>query len=165
MLLSLESHIEYINRILGVLMKIVNEIIANKAIWVSVLAWFIAQLIKVVTVIIKDKKIDFTRFVGNGGMPSSHTSFIISLTVVAGKIKGFDSIEFAVTTAISLIVMVDAAGVRRAAGMQAKVLNELLFSSDHKIKSDIQLKELLGHSPLEVFMGALLGIFLGVLLG
>ena len=146
-------------------MSIINALLENKAVWVSILAWFVAQLIKVVTVIIKDRRVDFTRFVGNGGMPSSHTAFIISLAVVAGKIKGFDSIEFATSIAIALIVMVDAAGVRRAAGMQAKVLNELIFSHDHKIKSDVKLKELLGHSPLEVFMGALLGILLGALLG
>lgn len=146
-------------------MQFINELFANSAVWISILSWFLAQLIKVITVIIRDKKVDFTRFIGNGGMPSSHTAFIVSLSVAIGKIDGFDSTQFAIAMAIALIVMVDAAGIRRAAGMQAKVLNELIFSSDHKIKSDVQLKELLGHSPLEVIMGALLGILIGAILG
>jgi acid phosphatase family membrane protein YuiD len=146
-------------------MDVLKQLLANNAVWVSILSWFIAQLIKVITVIIRDKKVDFTRFIGNGGMPSSHTAFIISLAVVIGKIDGFNSTQFAIALAIALIVMVDAAGIRRAAGMQAKVLNELIFSTDHKVKSDVQLKELLGHSPLEVFMGALLGILIGAILG
>lgn len=137
-------------------------IFTNKAIMIPAFSWFAAQLIKVVYVTYRDRKIDFTRFVGSGGMPSSHTSFIVSLATVTGKSRGWGSVEFGITFAVSLIVMYDAAGIRRAAGLQAKVLNELIFSNDHKIHLDGKLKELLGHSPLEVFMGALLGIALGL---
>jgi len=142
--------------------NLIQGIFNNKAVTVPVLAWFIAQLIKVVGVILKDRRIDFTRFVGSGGMPSSHSSFIVALATVTGRIKGWESIEFAIALAVSLIVMYDAAGVRRAAGKQAKVLNKLIFSHKEKLNYDEELKELLGHTPFEVIMGALLGIVLGV---
>lgn len=146
-------------------MNFIELILNNKAITVPASAWFVAQFIKVIGVIIKENKIDFTRFVGSGGMPSSHAAFIVSLSTVVGKVRGWDSLEFGVTVAIALIVMYDAAGVRRAAGLQAKVLNELIFSNDHKIHLDKKLKELLGHSPFEVIMGAILGVLLGYSFG
>ena len=125
-----------------------------------ILAWFIAQLIKVVTVIVTTKKIDFRRVVGSGGMPSSHSSFVTSLATAIGIDCGLASPEFAISVVLALIVMYDAAGVRRAAGQQAKILNQMIelwekgdFSSNEK-----RLKELLGHTPLEVIMGAIFGI-------
>ncbi|MCX7843256.1 MAG: divergent PAP2 family protein [Clostridia bacterium] len=146
-------------------MSFFQALVSNKAITVPAVAWFIAQFLKVVGVIVKENKLDFTRFVGSGGMPSSHASFIVSLATVVGKNRGWDSLEFGIAVAVSLIVMYDAAGVRRAAGAQAKVLNQLVFSHDHKITLDKELKELLGHSPFEVFMGALLGSVLGYWMG
>lgn len=145
-------------------MNFIRGILNNRAVTVPVLAWFIAQFLKVIGVIIKDKRIDFTRFVGSGGMPSSHSSFIVALATVTGRIKGWESIEFAITFAVSLIVMYDAAGVRRAAGKQAKVLNKLIYSHKENLHFDEELKELLGHTPFEVIMGALLGIILSILL-
>ena len=91
-----------------------------------VLAWFIAQLIKVIYTLIKNKKIDFRRFIGAGGMPSSHSSFVTSLATSVGIEKGFSSVEFAIATVFSLVVMYDAAGVRRAAGQQARILNKIV---------------------------------------
>lgn len=146
-------------------MNIVNALLSNKAITVPALAWFAAQFIKVVCVIIKENKLDFTRFVGSGGMPSSHSSFMVALATVIAKHRGIDSIEFGIACAVSLIVMYDAAGVRRAAGKQAEVLNKIIFSNDHKIHFDGKLKELLGHSPLEVTMGAMLGVAVGIWFG
>lgn len=146
-------------------MNFVEGVLSNKAITVPALAWFIAQLAKVINFVIKEKKLDYTRFVGSGGMPSSHSSFIVALATVVGKNKGWESIEFGVSVAVALIVMYDAAGVRRAAGKQAEVLNKLIFSQKDKFHLDVELKELLGHSPLEVMMGALLGIVLGLYLG
>lgn len=144
-------------------MSFFQAFLINKTISIAALAWLIAQISKVLWVVIKQRKLDIERFVGSGGMPSSHSSFIVSLTTVIGKNSGWDSPIFGLAFAVSLIVMYDAAGVRRAAGKQAKVLNELIFS--HKINIDSELKELLGHSPLEVAMGAVLGIFLGLWLG
>jgi acid phosphatase family membrane protein YuiD len=144
---------------------IIDAVTQNKTITVPVFAWFLAQLLKVINVLLTSKRIDFTRFIGSGGMPSSHSAFIVSLATVIGKIRGIESAEFGIAFAVSLIVMYDAAGVRRAAGKQAKVLNQLLHSHNDKLYFDEKLKELLGHSPFEVVMGALLGILIGIWLG
>lgn len=130
-----------------------------------VLSWFIAQLIKVITVIINDKRIDFRRFVGSGGMPSSHASFVTSLSTAVGIIEGFSSVNFAICAVFSLVVMYDAAGVRRAAGQQAKILNKIVEEWENADfgHTDKRLKELLGHTPFEVFAGAILGIAIAVL--
>ena len=125
-----------------------------------IIAWFAAQLIKVITTLIKDKKLDFSRLVGAGGMPSSHSSFVTSLAAGVGFEKGFAGTEFAISAVLALIVMYDAAGVRRAAGQQAKILNKLVeeWGKADFTATDKRLKELLGHTPKEVFAGAVLGI-------
>lgn len=146
-------------------MNILWQIFSNKAIIIPVLAWFTAQFIKVSIKIIKVKKVDFMIFVSSGGMPSSHSAFTVSLAVTIGKNYGWNSGLFALSVAFALIVMYDAAGVRRAAGKQAKVLNRLVYTHMDRIEFEGKLKELLGHTPFEVFMGALLGIAMGLLLG
>ena len=130
-----------------------------------ILSWFIAQLIKVITVIIDDKRIDFRRFVGSGGMPSSHSSFVTALTTSVGLIEGFSSVSFAISTVFSLVVMYDAAGVRRATGQQAKILNKIVEEWENMDfgHTDKRLKELIGHTPFEVFAGAILGIAIALL--
>lgn len=146
-------------------MDFISGVLSNRAITVPVLAWFIAQLMKVTLVLIQNRKIDFTRFVGSGGMPSSHSSYIVCLAVTIGMQYGWNSGLFAISLAIALIVMYDAAGVRRAAGKQAKVLNKMIHSFNDMIEFEGRLKELIGHSPVEVVAGALLGIIIGLLLG
>lgn len=146
-------------------MDILGDILKNNAITVPVLAWFIAQLIKVMTKLVKDRKFDFFLFVSSGGMPSSHTSFTVSLAVVLGKNHGWNSGLFGLAVAFALVVMYDAAGVRRAVGKQAKVLNKLIHSHMDRLQLEKKLKELVGHTPLEVFMGALLGIVTALALG
>ncbi|MCR4693447.1 MAG: divergent PAP2 family protein [Firmicutes bacterium] len=138
---------------------------AESVLVTSVIAWFTAQVIKVITSLIQDKRFDFRRLVGSGGMPSSHASFVTSLAVSVGIIEGFSSTDFAVCTVFALVVMYDAAGVRRAAGQQARILNKLLedFEKSDFSRSDKHLKELLGHTPKEVFVGALLGIAIALL--
>lgn len=130
-----------------------------------ILAWFIAQLIKVILTIITSKKVDFRRFVGSGGFPSSHSSFVTSLATAVGIIDGFASTNFAVTVVLALVVMYDAAGVRRAAGQQARILNKIVEDWDNKdlTQTDKRLKELLGHTPKEVFAGAVLGIIVALI--
>jgi acid phosphatase family membrane protein YuiD len=142
--------------------EIIKGILSNKTITVPLIAWFIAQSLKVINVVLFEQKLDFTRFIGSGGMPSSHSSYIVSLATVVGKIQGVDSAQFGISVAVAVIVMYDAAGIRRAAGKQAKVLNKLIFSQKGKEDFDENLKELLGHSPFEVIMGALLGILWGL---
>ncbi len=149
----------------GISLNIINGILSNKAVIIPALAWLIAQTIKVVGVIVRDKRVDFTRFVGSGGMPSSHSSFMVSLATIIAKNRGLESAEFAISVAVAMIVMYDAAGIRRAAGKQAEVLNKLIYSHDDKDLFDENLKELLGHTPFEVIMGAALGLTLGIWLG
>ena len=122
-------------------------------------AWLSAQILKTITSYLKHGTVDFTRLVGAGGMPSSHTALVVSLAWAVGLQDGFGSALFAVTLVLAGIVMYDAAGVRRAAGKQAKVINKLVrqLRVEHTVR-DITLKELLGHSPIEVFAGAILGI-------
>lgn len=140
------------------------DIFANPYLQVGLLAWFIAQLIKVLTVLVKYKKFDFRRFVGAGGMPSSHSALVTSMATTIGEIEGYNSLFFAFSVVMALIVMYDAAGVRRAAGKQAKVLNRIIEEMEsNDLKFEVRLKELLGHTPVEVFAGAVLGIVIALL--
>ncbi|MGB7604295.1 MAG: divergent PAP2 family protein [Lutisporaceae bacterium] len=140
-------------------MSFIEQIFNNKVLITCVTAWFIAQALKMILTFYKTRKIDLTRFVGAGGMPSSHTSFVMSLATSFGKIYGWSSPLFAMSVCFAIIVMYDAAGVRRAAGYQAKVLNMIIDDlAHHKPLGNERLKELLGHTPKEVFAGAILGI-------
>jgi len=131
----------------------------NGILTTALTAWLCAQILKTFTSYLKHGTLDFERLVGAGGMPSSHTALVTSLAWSVGLQEGFHSALFAVTIVLAGIVMYDAAGVRRAAGRQAKVINKLVrqLRVEHTVH-DITLKELLGHSPIEVFAGALLGI-------
>lgn len=128
-------------------------------------AWFTAQLLKVIFTLIKNRRFDVRRFIGAGGMPSSHSSFVTSLATAIGLTNGFESGEFAICVVLAMIVMYDAAGVRRAAGQQARILNKLIEQWEKSDFSDTdkRLKELLGHTPKEVFAGAFLGIAIALL--
>ena len=131
-----------------------------EALFVALTVPLIAQTIKFSLLLIFDKKIDFRLFTTTGGMPSAHSAFVVGLSTSVGLICGFSSIEFAIAFVNALVVMYDAAGVRRAAGRQAACLNRIL---DDFYKHELQeiggrLKELLGHTPLQVFWGAILGI-------
>ena len=122
----------------------------------SILSWLTAQVIKVLITLFITKKFDLERLVGSGGMPSSHSALVCGLATAVFIRHGFASFEFAVAAVLALIVMYDAMGVRRAAGEQAKTLNKLV--NWYVLETDKMLKELIGHTPLEVFSGALLGI-------
>ena len=132
-----------------------SSIFSNKAITLPILSWFLAQFIKFILCLIKYKKLDFRKFVASGGMPSSHSAISVCLATVIGIQYGFGSGEFAISAILSFIVMADAAGVRRAAGKQAEVLNKIIYHSK-EIRMDQELKVLLGHTPIQVLAGALL---------
>jgi len=145
--------------------KFFTELLNNKVLLCCVVSWFIAQLLKIFLTYRTSKKIDLTRLVGSGGMPSSHTSFVMALATSVGKISGWNSPIFAVSICFAFVVMYDAAGVRRAAGNQAKILNLIIEDIFlHKPLQNEKLKELLGHTPKEVFAGALLGIIIANLI-
>jgi len=146
-------------------MRFFSEISENKIVWAAITAWFIAQLMKFAIHLIHFKKVDFKIFVGSGGMPSSHAAFVTAMSVGVGMCEGFNSTLFAVCAVFSLIVMYDAQGVRRAAGKQAEVLNILINSTgDSEVKIEEKLIELIGHTPVQVYAGALLGAIIAVLL-
>ncbi len=141
------------------------EFLNSSILFTAILAWFIAQLLKVIFVLLHDKKMNFYRFIGSGGMPSSHSSFVVSLATAVGLTDGFGSTAFAICVVLALVVMYDAAGVRRAAGKQARILNQLVdkWESDDPEKRGKKLQELLGHTPTEVVVGAVLGVLIGII--
>ncbi len=140
-----------------------KDLISNSVLITALLGWFIAQALKII--FSYDKKLDFKRFVGSGGMPSSHSSFVTSLTLAVGFVSGFDSVEFAISAVLAFVVMYDAAGVRRSAGQQAALLNKIADSILHADfqRTEKKLKELLGHTPIEVFAGAVLGAIIAII--
>lgn len=128
--------------------------------------WFTAQFIKCTRYIIKNRRFDFRLLMSSGGMPSSHSATVCALVVACAKRAGTNSVEFALAFILAFIVMYDAAGVRRAAGEQAKVLNKMAkeLSDGDTRYLDKNLKELIGHTPLQVTMGALLGAVIPLLI-
>jgi acid phosphatase family membrane protein YuiD len=144
--------------------EIFIQIISNKILMTTISAWFIAQTIKVILGVIRQRKFDFRWFVGTGGMPSSHVTGASCLATAIGLQYGFSSVHFALAASFTIVVMFDAQGVRRATGRQARILN--------KITEDIywqgritegRLRELVGHTPIEVIAGFLLGIIIAFL--
>jgi uncharacterized protein len=123
-----------------------------------------AQFIKISGDIIRTREFNFRRMVDTGGMPSSHSASMTSLATSVGLCAGFDSVMFAVALGLALVVMYDAAGVRRAAGRMAGILNQLLADlyQEHPERFPVRLKELLGHTPIEVLAGFALGIVVAV---
>lgn len=137
----------------------------NKILIITMWGWFIAQSIKVLLGVIIKKKFDFRWFVGTGGMPSAHASGASALATATGVNLGFDSPIFALAAMFALVVMFDAQGVRRATGKQAQILNKVM--EDIYWKGRIQensLKELIGHTPLQVIIGSFLGITIALFL-
>lgn len=131
-----------------------------------VIANVLAQSLKTIIYWVQNNNFNLRMLFTTGGMPSSHSSSVVAMATSVGLIEGFESIDFAICFAIAAVVLYDAAGVRRAAGKQAAVLNSIieeLFRKDHKIGGD-RLKELLGHSPKEVIAGAILGIIVSLIL-
>lgn len=132
--------------------------------WSPFMAWFVAQSIKILSGFSRTRRVDYSFFVSTGGMPSAHTSMVTALTASIGMTAGFDTPVFCVTLAFALLVMFDAAIVRRAAGLQAKLLNEIV---DELFKegrfSERKLAELLGHTRLEVVMGVVVGILVAMI--
>lgn len=139
-----------------------QELLGNKYIIVPLFVWLGIQIFKTIWDLIKEKKFNFKRLLGAGGMPSSHSAVVCCLSTLIGKDVGFDSAMFGLSIIMSLVVMYDAAGVRRAAGKQAKILNKIVNTPGLAIETvQEKLQEVLGHTPVEVFVGALIGILVG----
>ena len=143
----------------------INDLLANTVLWIAVACWAAAQVLKLILYSLHSRRLEIERLFGAGGMPSSHTSTVCGLTVAVARIYGLQSPLFTLSLVMACIVMYDATGVRRAAGEHAKVLNQILFSDGESMTpSQKALKEFLGHTPLEVLAGAILGVILGLIM-
>lgn len=130
----------------------------------ALLAWAIAQTLKVILRSVEQRRLNLRTLADTGGMPSSHSALVMALTTSVGRFDGLASSTFAVALVFSFVVMYDAQGVRRAAGRQAEVLNRLIEDVfGHRGVNEGHLRELLGHTPIEVLVGAVLGIGVGLL--
>ena len=140
------------------------QLFHNKFLIIPILTWFFIQLFKVIYDLVTTKKFNFRRILGAGGMPSSHSAVVMSLAIMIGKEFGFDSPIFALSAIFAFVVMYDAAGVRRAAGKQARLLNKIVDTPGLSgIEVQERLVEVLGHTPTQVIVGAIIGIIVGVI--
>lgn len=140
-------------------MEYLAELFGNGILRAAVASWALAQFLKVVIAFIRLRRLDIGLMLSTGGMPSSHTAFMVAMTTAVGIREGFGTSAFAIAASITVVVMSDAAGVRRAAGKQAKVINTIVENIKNTgVVFDKKLKELLGHTPIEVACGAALGI-------
>ena len=142
----------------------VDFLTGNLVLNLSILAWAMAQIIKFIITLITKRKLDWRHILSSGGMPSSHSAFVCACAAAMGYMYGWASPAFTVAAVLAIVVMYDASNVRRVAGEQAKILNYIM---DHwtEMKPALfgkELKEFLGHTPFQVFMGGLLGIAVGL---
>ena len=146
-------------------MNYLLEFVTNKYIYIPFSLWLGIQLFKVIWDLVTTKKFNFKRILGAGGMPSSHAAVVTSLATLIGKNEGVDTPLFAISIIFAFVVMYDAAGVRRAAGKQAKLLNKIIETPGLKM-GEVQEKlvEVLGHTPIQVIVGAIIGIIAGLIL-
>ncbi len=146
-------------------MNMWDELLGNQLLVSAVLGWIVAQGLKTLIDFALNKSFNKERLVGSGGMPSSHSATVCGLTTAAVIKYGAGSFEFAISFVLSMIVMYDAIGVRRETGKQAKLLNSILMENPLKLSAEVlqeRLKEYVGHTPLQVVAGALLGVLLAV---
>ncbi|MGZ3581823.1 MAG: divergent PAP2 family protein [Ktedonobacterales bacterium] len=141
-----------------------NELLSNRVLWASLLSWLLAQLIKTVRALMITRKLNLSYIVASGGMPSSHSALVTGLATAVARIDGLNSTEFALAAVLAGVVMYDAAGVRLAVSKQARILNYMLDDFFyHRGLNEKRLHELIGHTPIQVFAGAVLGLFVGLL--
>lgn len=145
-------------------MSDLQKIITNKYIYVPMLVWFFIQTYKVIYELITTKKFNFKRIIGAGGMPSSHSAVVMTITTLIGKYEGVETSLFALSIVFAMVVMYDAAGVRRAAGKQAHLLNKIIETPGlTNVQVQEKLVEVLGHTPLQVIIGATIGVVVGLI--
>lgn len=147
-------------------MSMINEVLQNKVLIVAATSWLVAGVLKVIIEIIVLKKFDPKRIFGAGGMPSSHTATVVALVISTGYYVGFSNTSFAIAFILAIIVVHDAMGVRRETGIQAKVLNKMVFDTDvfDDINLEKRLKEYIGHSPSQVLIGGIVGFVVSLIM-
>jgi acid phosphatase family membrane protein YuiD len=137
----------------------------NRVLVAAFLAWAIAQLGKTLYELVRQRKLVISRLVSSGGMPSSHSALVTGLATATGREMGVGSPAFAIAVVLASIVMYDAAGVRRAVSIQARILNQMLEEAfQGSPMAEKRLRELIGHTPVQVFVGGLLGVGIGLLM-
>lgn len=145
-------------------MRQLTEIFNNSLLMVALMSWLIAQVLKVILTLVNEHRLDFHKLISSGGMPSSHSAISTSLAIGVGQLHGYDSALFAIAAVLSFIVMYDAANVRLEAGKQAALLNRIIdVMQDPNVTLEVRLKELLGHTPLQVTAGAVLGVAMALI--
>jgi acid phosphatase family membrane protein YuiD len=144
-------------------MSFISGVLSNKILIAAFCGWLVAQVLKTIIYVAVNKSFNPERLLGDGGMPSSHSATVMAMVTSTAFYFGPETFEFAVTAILALIVMHDAMGVRRETGKQAKVINNMMdwFVQNSDISPEEKLKEFVGHSPTQVFFGALLGIIVG----
>jgi acid phosphatase family membrane protein YuiD len=143
-----------------------QRLFVNKILLTVIISLVSAQLLKVLTLLIFERKFDLRRLKGTGGMPSSHSSSVVALATSVGFESGFSGPEFAISVVLAFVVMYDACGIRRAAGEQAALLNEIIKQFSDIFKEGFEhdsLRTLLGHTVPQVFFGAILGIVISII--
>ncbi|MBR2186638.1 MAG: divergent PAP2 family protein [Lachnospiraceae bacterium] len=147
-------------------MSVIEEILGNRILITGIIGWAVAQVLKTVLFAIITRKLDLTRLTGDGGMPSCHSATVTSVAVMTGLQCGFDSPYFAIAAILAIVVMHDAMGVRLETGKQAQVINEMFELldrlSEESLSMDVKLKELVGHTPMQVVAGGVLGVVVAV---
>jgi acid phosphatase family membrane protein YuiD len=142
-----------------------QDVLRNKMVWVTLLSWFVAQGSKIILGIIQKKRFNFSWILGTGGMPSSHSAATMAMATCMGKEFGFESPLFALSFMFAMVTMFDAQTWRRSIGFQAKVLNRIVDDlHDGKAIGDRPLRELVGHTPVEVFVGAVIGVLIPIVM-
>jgi len=140
----------------------ISSLLSNQILIISICTWAIAQIIKVIVALMQEKRLIWHFFITSGGMPSAHTATVCALATSIAMIMGFGSIYFSIAAVLAVIVMYDAAGVRQSVGQHSVVLNRIIkeFSfKSTKLEWEKEMREFIGHTPFQVFVGALLGIF------
>ena len=141
-----------------------KALLDNRILVASFIAWVIAQLTKTVYELIRYRKLQLSRMVSAGGMPSSHSALVTGLATATGRVVGIESAAFAISLVLAAIVMYDAAGVRRAVSLQARILNQMIDEAfQGKPFAEKRLRELIGHTPIQVIVGGLLGVVVALI--
>jgi acid phosphatase family membrane protein YuiD len=142
-----------------------TSLLDNRILWAAFIAWGVAQISKTIYELIRQRKLVVSRLVSSGGMPSSHSALVTGLATATGRIMGLNSAAFAITVVLAGIVMYDAAGVRRAVSIQARIINQMIDEAFQGYPmAEKRLRELIGHTPIQVIAGGLLGIGIGLLM-
>lgn len=139
-----------------------KAILSNAPLIAGIGSWMVAQILKTIIFFIMNGYVDFSRLVGDGGMPSGHSATVTALATSCAIRYGFDSSAFAVSAVLAVVVMHDAMGVRLESGKHAKAINELVDLLDADVLPEVKLKEFLGHTPTQVVAGTIIGLIIGM---